>query len=130
MAGNRGIALTKTPARFARVMLSALSTGVLFGTKVSLGPSAKDFTPGTYVEVQQATIRNLRPVMGTLLPGAVMATPWSWSCLGRSDRWNTVHTIRTASSVAGLGCLVGAALACTGRTERLGVSVMVPQPAA
>lgn len=45
-------------------MLSALSTGVFFGSRTSLGPSTKDFTPSTYVEVQQATIRNLRPVMG------------------------------------------------------------------
>ncbi len=51
-------------ARFSSLMLSALSTGVFFGTRTSLGPSTKDFTPSTYVEVQQATIRNLRPVMG------------------------------------------------------------------
>lgn len=60
-------------ARFSSLMLSALSTGVFFGTRTSLGPSTKDFTPSTYVEVQQATIRNLRPVMGALLPAAVVA---------------------------------------------------------
>jgi Domain of unknown function (DUF1772) len=54
-------------------MVSALSTGGFFGTWASLGPSTREFTPGTYVEVQQATIRNLRPVMGTLLPAAVSA---------------------------------------------------------
>jgi len=59
-------------ARFSSLMLSALSTGVFFGTRTSLGPSTKDFTPSTYVEVQQATIRNLRPVMGALLPAAVV----------------------------------------------------------
>lgn len=60
-------------ARFSGLMLAALSTGVFFGTRTSLGPSTKSFIPRTYVEVQQATIRNLRPVMGTLLPGAVAA---------------------------------------------------------
>lgn len=59
-----------TIARYSSLMLSALSTGVFFGTKTSLGPSTRHFTPATYIEVQQATVRNLRPVMGTLLPGA------------------------------------------------------------
>jgi hypothetical protein len=75
----------KTAARFVSLMLSALSTGVFFGTRASLEPSTKDFTPGTYVEVQQATIRNLRPVMGTLLPGAV-ATNVVVLALSRSQR--------------------------------------------
>ncbi len=59
-----------TIARYSSLMLAALSTGVLFGTKTSLGPSTRDFTAATYIEMQQATVRNLRPVMGTLLPGA------------------------------------------------------------
>jgi uncharacterized membrane protein len=63
----------KAIGRFSSVLLSALSTGGFFGTWAALGPSTRDFTPGTYVEVQQATIRNLRPVMGTLLPAAVAA---------------------------------------------------------
>lgn len=62
----------KTMARYSSVMLSALSTGVFFGTRVGLGPSTRHFRPATYVEVQQATIRNLRPVMGTLLPAATL----------------------------------------------------------
>lgn len=59
---------------FANLMLSTLTAGVFFGTHVSLGPSTKTFTPETYVEVQQATIRNLRPVMGPLLPLAVLVS--------------------------------------------------------
>ena len=60
-------------ALFSGLMLAALSTGVFFGPRTSLGPSTKAFAPKTYVEVQQATVRNLRPVMGTLLPEAVAA---------------------------------------------------------
>ena len=154
--------MLKRPAQFTSVMLCALSTGVFFGTKVSLGPSNKDFTPGTYVEVQQASIRNVGPVMTALLPGAVAANAALLLVLSRSerrspafgltlgalcaqlasvvltraievpindqvmswspehlpqgwqasrDRWDTIHTLRTASSVVGLACLVGATLA-------------------
>lgn len=149
---------TRTMARFCSVMLSALSTGGFFGTWTSLGPSTRKFAPDTYVEVQQATIRNLRPVMGTLLPAAVAANalavalgarerrdpafaltlgglgaqlvsllltvavelpinaqvmtwapaqpPPDWEMV--RNRWAQVHTARTASSVAGLACLVAA----------------------
>ena len=145
-------------ARSSSLLLSALSTGVLFGTKTSLGPSTRDFSPATYVEVQQATVRNLRPVMGVLLPAAAgmnvvvlalarrerrsrpyaltlgglvtqlvaialtgavelpinaQVLSWSptdpppgWEAL--RDRWDRVHTARTASAVLGLGCLVAA----------------------
>ena len=152
---------THKAARFSGLLLAALSTGVLFGTKAALGQSSKSFTPQTYVELQQATVRNLRPVMGTLLPGAVAANlavlglsarerrspafgltlagflanltalvltaifelpinarvltwspadpPQGWEAA--RDRWETVHTARTAISVAGLACLLAAALA-------------------
>jgi hypothetical protein len=148
-------------ARFSGLLLAALSTGVLFGTKVALGRSSKGFAPKTYVEVQQATVRNLRPVMGTLLPGAVAVNlavlgmsarerrspafmltsigflsnltalvltgifelpinarvltwspenpPRGWEA--SRDRWEAVHTARTAVAVVGLGCLVAAGLA-------------------
>lgn len=146
-------------ARCSSLVLSALTTGVFFGTKVSLGPSTRRFAPATYVEVQQATVRNLRPVMGVLLPASaatnavalaltpadrrsgVRALTWaglatqvvalaltaavelpingqvlSWS--GEAppsgweavrDRWDRVHALRTASSIAGLVCLAAAA---------------------
>lgn len=152
---------TRTVARFSSVMLSALSTGGFFGTWTSLGPSTRQFSTNTYVEVQQATIRNLRPVMGTLLPAAVAANattvalgardrrspafaltvgglcaqlisllltatielpinahvmtwtptrpPQDWETV--RNRWARVHTVRTASSLAGLACVVAATLA-------------------
>ena len=59
--------------QFVALVLSALTTGVFFGTRTALGPSTRRFTPSTYVEVQQATVRNLRPVMGPLLPAAVLS---------------------------------------------------------
>lgn len=152
---------TARTVRFLGLLSAALSTGVFFGTKTSLSPSSKDFAPKTYVEVQQATVRNLRPVMGVLLPGSVAANlavlalsvrerrppgfaltlvgslsmlaslvltglfelpinarvltwstenpPEGWEA--SRDRWEAVHTVRTATSVAGLGCLLAAALA-------------------
>lgn len=147
-------------ARFSGLLLASLSTGVLFGTRTALGPSSKSFTTKTYVEVQQATVRNLRPVMGMLMPGAVVtnlavlglsarerrspafalmvagilgnvtaltltglfefpinarvltwspdAPPEGWEA--SMERWQAVHTARTASSVAGLAALLAAAL--------------------
>jgi len=147
-------------ARFAGLLSGALSTGVFFGIRTAVSPSTKTFTPSTYVEYQQATIRNLYPVMGVLLPGAGAAnlalllllvrdrrTPtfaltlvgllcqlaagaltrrfnfpindrvrtWSpeappegWEEL--RDRWEAVHNVRTAISVAGLASLLLAAL--------------------
>jgi Domain of unknown function (DUF1772) len=152
--------------RFTGMVLTALSTGVLFGTRTSLGPSTRTFSPATYVEVQQATVRNLRPVMGTLLPAAVASQaallvvppserrspafaltiagflsqlaslvltgavelpinstvltwaphdpPAGWE--QTRDRWHAVHTLRTATSLVGLGCAMAAALASSERS--------------
>ncbi len=60
-------------ARVTAVVSSVLSSGVLFGTVASLTPSKRDFDSFTYATVQQATIRNLRPIMGVLLPTSVLA---------------------------------------------------------
>lgn len=156
-------------SRFVALLLSALTSGVFFGTRAGLGPSTKQFRQATYVEVQQATIRNLRPVMGTLLPASVAANlallavttrgtgrsraaaltaggllgqiaslavtaryelpinsgvlTWSpttpppgWQTA--RDRWNTFHTVRTATSVAALACLTAAVLGDPPRSQR------------
>ena len=97
--------------RFSGLLLAALSTGVLFGTKAALGPSGKDFTAGTDVEVQQATVRNLRPVMGTLMPGAVVV---NLAVLGMSarERCSPGFALTLAGVLANL-----AALALTGIFE-------------
>ena len=157
--------MTLLPAlRFASLVTSALSSGVLFGTLASLGPSTRVFSPGTCVEVQQATVRNLRPVMGVLLPAAVVSNlalivgsardrgrpgfvlvvtgclgqlaslvvtaavelpinadvltwvpddlPANWESV--RDRWDRTHTLRTATSVLGFGCLAAASVVAPG----------------
>src|ERR1700753_1868481 len=53
--------------------VSVLSSGVLLGTVAALTPSKRGFDSRTYVTVQQATVRNLRPVMGFLLPASAVA---------------------------------------------------------
>ena len=146
---------------FVALLLSALTSGVFFGTRAALGPSTKAFRPTTYIEVQQETVRNLRPVMGTLLPASVAANlvlvtltaretsrsratvlaaagllgqvvslaitagyelpinsrvltwlpadpPSEWKAV--RDRWNTFHTVRTATSIAALACLTAAVM--------------------
>jgi len=98
-------------ARYSSLMLSALSTGVFFGTKTSLGPSTRHFTPATYIEVQQATVRNLRPVMGTLLPGAAAANVVVLA-LTAGER----HSPAWALTLGGLAGQLGA-LALTGAIE-------------
>jgi uncharacterized membrane protein len=143
------------------LLLSGLTSGVFFGTRAAIGPSTKSFRGTTYIEVQQATVRNLRPVMGTLLPASVAANlalavlaaresdrprafaliatgllgqaaslavtaryelpinsrvlTWSpadpppgWQAA--RDRWDRFHTIRTATSVVGFGCLTVAVI--------------------
>jgi hypothetical protein len=70
----------------AAVVSSVLSTGVFFGTVASLTPSKRRFDSHTYVTVQQATIRNLRPVMGVLLPASVLANLAVLATVDRTDR--------------------------------------------
>jgi hypothetical protein len=44
--------------------------------------------------------------------------PEGWDRL--RDRWEAIHTGRTATSVVGLGCLVAAALAAPARSDNHG----------
>jgi hypothetical protein len=77
---------TASGARVAAVVSSVLSSGVFFGTVASLSPSKLRFDSHTYVTVQQATIRNLRPVMGVLLPASVLANLAVLVTVDRTDR--------------------------------------------
>ena len=92
-------------ARFSGLLLGALSTGVLFGTRAAVSPSVRQFTPRTYVEVQQATVGNLRPVMGAVLPGAVAA---NLTVLGLSarQRRSPAFALTAAGVLANLTALV------------------------
>jgi uncharacterized membrane protein len=94
----------KQLVRFGSLMLSALSTGGFFGTRTSLGPSTRHFTPRTYVEVQQATIHNLRPVMGVLLPGAIISNlaVVGQSIRDRHTRGIALESVGLASQLAAL----------------------------
>jgi len=88
-------------ARVAAVASSVLSSGVLFGTVASLTPSKRDFDARTYTTVQQATIRNLQPVMGVLLPTSVLT---NLAVLLTADRADTGG--RRNAAVGLLGPLV------------------------
>ena len=61
-------------ARFINLLLSSQATSVFVGTWAAVSPSTRDFPPATYTLYQQATIRNLIPVMGVLLPGAALSS--------------------------------------------------------
>ena len=99
-------------ARFSGLMLAALSTGVFFGTRTALGPSTKAFAPKTYVEVQQATVRNLRPVMGTLLPAAVATNlaVLAFSARESRERRSPAFALALAGSLSQLASLALTAL--------------------
>jgi uncharacterized membrane protein len=86
--------------RAAAVASSVLSSGVFFGTVAALTPSKRGFDSQTYVTVQQATIRNLRPVMGFLLPASVVA---NLAMLITTDRADT--TARRGATVGLVGPL-------------------------
>jgi hypothetical protein len=60
-------------ARWSNLYISALTTAVFFGTRVALSPSSRSFSGPVYVAVQQATIRNLYPVMGVLMPASMVS---------------------------------------------------------
>lgn len=72
-------------AQIAAVATSVLSSGVFFGTVAALTRSKRGFDSRTYITVQQATVRNLRPVMGALLPASVFA---NLALLVTTDRGN------------------------------------------
>ncbi len=85
-------------AQIAAVVSSVLSSGVLFGTVASLTPSKWAFDDRTYITVQQATIRNLRPVMGVLLPASVLA---NLAMLVTTDRADTRAWRNTVTGLVG-----------------------------
>jgi hypothetical protein len=78
--------MTRT-ARTTAVVTSVLSSGVFFGTVAALTRSKRGFDRHTYVAVQQATVRNLRPVMGVLLPSSVLANLGVLVTTDRADTW-------------------------------------------
>jgi hypothetical protein len=99
-----------------------LSSGVFFGTVASLTPSKRGFQSKTYTSVQHATVRNLRPVMGFLLPASVVA---NLAMLVTTDHADT--TARRGAVTGLLGPL--ASLLLTARWELpINAQVMTWQP--
>jgi Domain of unknown function (DUF1772) len=84
--------------RVAAVVSSVLSSGVFAGTVAALSPSKRGFDSRTYVTVQQATVRNLRPVMGFLLPASVLA---NLAVLVTTDRADTRARRQAVTGVLG-----------------------------
>jgi hypothetical protein len=93
-----GTPRTARGAQIAAVASSVLSSGVFFGTVAGLTPSKRGFDSRTYVTVQQATIRNLRPVMGFLLPASVIA---NLALLVTTDRADTTARRAAVTGLAG-----------------------------
>src|SRR5262245_31681880 len=60
--------------QFISILLSALVTGVFWGTWLGLSRSIALFTPETFLTIGHAMIGNLGTVMAILMPAAILAT--------------------------------------------------------
>jgi uncharacterized membrane protein len=60
--------------QFINILLSALMTGVFWGSWLGLSRSIASFTPETFLAIGHAMIGNLAPVMPLLMPAAMLAT--------------------------------------------------------
>src|SRR4030095_2744347 len=60
--------------QFINILLSALVTGVFWGTWLGLVRSMASLTPETFLAVGHAMIGNLGTIMAILMPAALLAT--------------------------------------------------------
>lgn len=60
--------------QFINIFLSALVTGVFWGTWLGLSRSIASLTPETFLTIGHAMIGNLGTVMAILMPAAILAT--------------------------------------------------------
>lgn len=60
--------------QFINILLSALVTGVFWGTWLGLSRSMTSLSPETFLEVGHAMIGNLGTIMALLMPAAMLAT--------------------------------------------------------
>jgi uncharacterized membrane protein len=60
--------------QFISILLSALVTGVFWGTWLGLSRSIASLTPETFLTIGHAMIGNLGLVMAILMPAAILAT--------------------------------------------------------
>src|SRR5215216_1425464 len=60
--------------QFISILLSALVTGVFWGTWLGLSRSMASLTPETFLTIGHAMIGNLGLAMAILMPAAILAT--------------------------------------------------------
>jgi hypothetical protein len=60
--------------QFINILLSALVTGVFWGTWLGLSRSMASFTPETFLAIGHAMIGNLGTIMALLMPAAMLTT--------------------------------------------------------
>ncbi|HEX5733809.1 MAG TPA: DUF1772 domain-containing protein [Blastocatellia bacterium] len=60
--------------QFINILLSALVTGVFWGTWLGLSRSMATFAPETFLAIGHAMIGNLGTIMAMLMPAAMLAT--------------------------------------------------------
>lgn len=60
--------------QFINIFLSALVTGVFWGTWLGLSRSMATFTPETFLAIGHAMIGNLGTIMALLMPAAILTT--------------------------------------------------------
>src|SRR5919108_4697863 len=60
--------------QFISILLSALVTGVFWGTWLGLSRSIASLTPETFLTIGHAMIANLGLIMAILMPAALLAT--------------------------------------------------------
>jgi hypothetical protein len=60
--------------QFINILLSALVTGVFWGTWLGLSRSMATFTPETFLAIGHAMIGNLGTIMALLMPAAMLTT--------------------------------------------------------
>jgi len=60
--------------QFISILLSALVTGVFWGTWLGLSRSMASLTPETFLSIGHAMIGNLGLIMAILMPAAILAT--------------------------------------------------------
>ena len=73
--------------QFINILLSALVTGVFWGTWLGLSRSMASLTPETFLTIGHAMIGNLGTIMALLMPAAMLATlPVLWLLYRRRSK--------------------------------------------
>jgi len=79
--------------QFASILLSALVTGVFWGTWLGLSRSMASLTPETFLTIGHTMIGNLGLIMALLMPAALLATLPVLFLLYRRRSWALYPTL-------------------------------------